>query len=228
MKRFQNLLTFSLILFAFVSFAQNTETRNLSQFSKLRLEGAANISLTQGNSNSITIETKKIATDAITTEVKNGTLVISMKKGKYKNTKIQIDLTFTNLEGLELLGAGNITGKNVIKCNEFKLVSKGAGNVNLKLDTQKLDLTSQGAGNITLKGNATNQKIDSKGAGNINAYDLKGTDVKATLAGVGNIHVYASKSIEGSLRGVGNIRYKGNPNNVQVSENGLGNVKKAN
>lgn len=228
MKNLHKLFTLTLIFFAFTSFAQNTETRELSDFSKLEVEGATNISLTQGSSNSISIETKNVETSVITTEVKNGTLVVSMKKGRYKNMKTKIHLTFRNLEKVELSGAGNIASDNTLTTDNFSLVSRGAGNIKLNLNVKKLNIDAYGAGNVNLSGNATAQKINSKGAGNINAFDLKGLDVETTLAGVGNIHVYASESIKGSLNGVGNIRYKGNPSNVNVSQNGIGNIRKTN
>lgn len=228
MKNIHKIFTLSFLLYAFVSVAQNTETRELSDFSKLILEGAADISLKQGNANSISIETKNIATNAITTKIKNGTLLVSMKKGKYKNTKIKINLTFQNLAQVTLSGAGNLASENTIRTDEFSLISKGAGNIKLNLNVKELTIDTYGAGNINLSGIATSQKISSKGAGNINAFDLKGSDVETTLAGVGNIHVYASESIKGSLNGVGSIKYKGNPSNVNVSQNGIGNVKKVN
>jgi len=84
----------------------------------------------------------------------------------------------------------------------------------------------RGVGNVKKSdGSASDLKISLSGVGNVDALKYQVENVVITQSGVGNSKIWATNSLSGSLSGVGNISYKGNPA-VDVRVSGVGKVKK--
>ena len=83
-----------------------------------------------------------------------------------------------------------------------------------------------GVGNVKLSDdNVSDLDISLSGVGNIDAKNYQVENVFIKHSGVGDAKIWASKSLSGTLSGVGNIRYKGNPT-VNINVTGVGKVSK--
>jgi len=158
--------------------------------------------------------------------------------------------TVEGFYGVKLGGAGNI---NVHPGEDYKVIVTTDSNLqdrvittvngNVLLITQKSghfnatrltidvylpeikNISLNGAGNIKIfNGNSSELAISLSGAGNIDAQDLKVQNATINHSGVGNTKIWATDLLSGSLSGVGNILYKGNPT-INVKRTGVGNVK---
>jgi hypothetical protein len=140
----------------------------------------------------------------VTVNVSDRTLVVGMREGtNLKSTiKLQIDLPVLRSFKIEGVGNADITG----------------------LTGADLELAIPGAASITASGRAGNETIDLDGTGKIDASDVAAHDVTASNNGVGAIYVQGSGSLVLNVNGVGEIRYKGNPRNVEKHVNGLGRI----
>jgi hypothetical protein len=82
----------------------------------------------------------------------------------------------------------------------------------------------KGVGNVKLPaGNASGLKISLSGVGNIDAQNYQVENIAINHSGVGDAIIWATNSLSGTLSGVGDIRYKGNPR-MSVNINGVGKV----
>jgi hypothetical protein len=87
-------------------------------------------------------------------------------------------------------------------------------------------LNVNGVGDVRLSdGNATDLAISLSGVGNIDARNYQIENVSIKHSGVGEVKIWATNSLSGTLSGVGDICYKGNPA-VSVKVSGVGKVKK--
>ncbi|WP_299456458.1 head GIN domain-containing protein [uncultured Microscilla sp.] len=220
------------LLFALVisAQAQQTSTRNLSSFTKLKVSGAASIVLKQGTSHSAKVTLQgDIENEEIITRVKNNTLYVSLKKrkhSKYNNINVKIELTFQQLNAIDLSGAVSIRGESTIKAERFYLENSGAGSLQLAFNTQHLICNLSGASSIRLKGTTNRLDVDLSGAGSINAYGLVANIIKSESSGAGSIKINAQKELYASVSGVGSIRYKGNPAITRFNKSGFGSIRK--
>lgn len=222
-------------LISFTTLAQdkeNTTIRKVGAFDQVNLSGPFEIFLKKGDQAALTIETEEIAAEDIVTEIRNHTLYIDIKdrKFKYKDLKKSvIHLTYTKLNKIEWAGAGNIKTETTLEADKFELDISGAGNINMDLDVNTLVVDMSGAGNVELKGNARSQSVQMSGAGNYNGFDLKSEQAKVEMSGVGNIRVYVTGELTASASGIGAVRYRGNPKNVNKNSSGfLGSIKAEN
>jgi hypothetical protein len=183
-----------------------SETRNVSGFDSLALEGSGNVSVAFGSNESVVVQADDNIIPLITTTVQNSSLVIRTKNNTNITTRsgIRISVTMKTIRGISLKGSGDInvdglTGSDVV-------------------------VELPGSGNITITGTANSVDISLPGSGNILCEGLEARDVKITLNGSGNITAYASESLDATLRGSGTIRYFGNPSQVNKSIIGSGTI----
>jgi len=87
-------------------------------------------------------------------------------------------------------------------------------------DEIRFDITVPAINNIALTGvgdfilsgdNQSELTITLTGVGNIKAFEMKVDNCNINFTGVGDCEVYVNNKLNGSMSGVGNIYYKGNP-----------------
>jgi hypothetical protein len=183
-----------------------SQTRSATGFSSVVLKGSANVFVTLGPSESVVVEADDNILPLIETDVQNDRLVINTRANTHINTSnpVRVTVTMTSLKGVALSGSGNI---DVSGLQEGSLLFE-----------------LPGSGNITVTGAADSVNISLPGSGNIYCDGLMAKSATVTLNGSGNIKVYASQSLDASIRGSGEIRYAGNPTTVNKSITGSGSI----
>lgn len=173
-------------------------------FTKIRLEGAADIKWSVGPRSSLTIEGPQDAVKNTETKVENGWLVISQKPMTHIDGDVTVAINGTSLEEIELFGTGNVDATG-LKGKSFRASLNGAGNVTVSGEVDTVELVVAGAGNLF-------------------ADNLKAKDVSVRVSGSGNADVYSSGSLDAQVSGVGNISYAGKPGKVNQSVSGIGRI----
>lgn len=84
-----------------------------------------------------------------------------------------------------------------------------------------LDVRINGAGSLELDGSCADAAITVNGAGSIEADDLICTDADVTINGAGSCEIHVTGTLDAEVNGVGAIRYRGNPDQVNKSGGGV-------
>lgn len=206
-----------------------TESRPVSNFQRVDLSGIGELNITQGETESLTIEADDNLMPYIKTTVQNGTLNIGLDTTRgaislNPSKPIKYTLQAKTLDSIVVSGAGNVNAPS-IKSDSFTVRTSGAGNITIP-QVQATTLTSgiSGAGSMTLGGQAGTQNATLSGLGNYSAGDLKSTNATVNLTGAGSATVWATDSLDARISGAGSITYYGSP---QVKQNisGLGSIK---
>lgn len=212
------------------SFAAKQE-RKISHFTELEVSGAFIVALTQGNTEKLLVEANEEDLDNIITEVRSGKLIIKPRNTKFFSNQMQnvrIYLTFTQLVDIEVSGAVEIKGTNVMRFNDLEIESSGASQTNLNLTAEKLNCDISGASSLDLMGNASHFEVDLSGASKLYAQDLTATicEVDASGASSAKVNVVQKLMAEGS--GSSSIQYSGNPTVIEKDLSGAASIKKIN
>lgn len=160
--------------------------------------------------------------------VKDSTLLLSIDKSKKVRNfkKMKITITSPTLNSISFKGVGDVHIDNGLTTDNLYVESKGVGNVKIKsLTCSSLNVQSMGVGNVKLAGTVQAATLHSKGVGNIEAGNLQANIVEASSQGVGDITCNAVESINAAVRGVGSIKYKGNPTIKSLNKKGVGTIK---
>lgn len=206
-----------------------TESRDVSGFDAIQLDGAGRLVITQGPSESLEIRADDNLIGNLTSEVQENTLILGYRERSWRRTvlpsqPVVYTLTVTNLTELTLNGAGDLEIQS-LETDSFELKINGAGNINIQnLSTGKLSVNLAGTASVSVNGVAAEQAVTLGGAGDYQAGDLQTYDTFIEINGLGSGTVWASETLQVNINGGGSVSYYGSPN-VSQEISGLGEVK---
>ncbi len=189
-----------------------TQTLEIDAFDKVDLRRHADIFITQGPTQTVTIEAEENLMDLITTEVVGGEWKIDFQKTVKEYLRMTITITVPNISSIKLIdgSGGDVYLQNVIVANKLHVEMSGDGTINGEVNiSDSLKTTLEGSGNITLAGTAANHMVNSSGAGGIATHGLVANTGTATVSGAGDVQVNYTGVWNATISGSGNIRYKG-------------------
>jgi hypothetical protein len=192
------------------------------------LKGSYDVEITQGPVTSVKVEADENILPFILISENDGSLVIKSKEHvNFSPTKsIRIYITTSKLEQIQLSGSGNIIGKNKFTGGD-KLILKisGSGDIQLEVNAPEVKAEISGSGSMTLQGETQNENITIAGVGDYNANGLKAENAKVSIAGSGDVKVFAENKLDISIAGSGSVFYKGAAT-VKQHVVGSGEIKK--
>ncbi len=182
-----------------------SESRNVSDFDEVELNGVGNLSIQQTGSESLIVEAEEDVIPKLRTEVENNRLVIGPKPNTSIHTSepINYKLTVEDLNALEVSGSGNIDAEDI--------------------STDELAVTISGAGDVKTSGRADSQDIDISGSGDYKARNLESEEAKIEVGGTGSAIVNVSNELNAKVSGSGSVEYIGAPT-VDQEVSGAGRV----
>ncbi|MCB2210249.1 DUF2807 domain-containing protein [bacterium] len=205
-----------------------SESRDIHGFDAIRLDGAGTLKITQGETESLTIEAENNILPKLKSNVQGDTLVLGHQDNFWRNAliptrEITYTLTVIDLTALTFNGAGNLDMGD-LETSSLKVEINGAGQVKIdELMADSLTVRISGTGNVEIGGEVSEQTIIIDGAGNVKAGDLQTARTSVTFNGVANATVWATESLDVSINGGGSLSYYGSPN-LNQDINGAGNI----
>ncbi|SEN86835.1 Putative auto-transporter adhesin, head GIN domain [Duganella sp. CF517] len=208
------------------------------------LEGPIDLILTQGPTASMKVRGEQRSLANIET-IQDGRDLHIGTKGMLLNPKhrLQVELVLPMLEELTVRSSGD-TKVSGFSGDRLELRLHGSGNVNFSGRYRNLVAGAHGSGNLHLnagssehvelelvgsgeiKSSGSCKTLDAQltGSGDLDARHLAADKVTVDLKGSGTSHVFAKQSADLTLRGSGDIRVLGNPDQRNVNRSGSGDV----
>jgi Putative auto-transporter adhesin, head GIN domain len=208
--------------------AVTSQVRPVSGFSRVSLSGVGDLSITQGATESLSLEAEDNLLPLLETVVSNGLLELRVKANSTLQTTkpIKYTLVVKSLSALSVSGVGNVT-VGALDVPTLDVQLGGAGKVKISsLKAQVLKVGSAGVGSLAVTAGAvTSQTVDLDGIGSYNACGLTSDTAKVTVGGTSKAVVNVKNSLVVVGSGVGSVKYLGSPTLEQTSS-GLGSVTK--
>lgn len=205
------------------------ESRAVSNFHAVSFTGFGELTLVQGETEALTIETDDNLLPYIKTTVSQGVLTIGFGDGALTpilrpTQSIRYRLTVKTLTTLELSGAGTVEATE-LTADHLALTESGAGEIKVaKLAASDVTVDLSGAGAVQLAGEVTRQSVTLSGLGDYAAGDLASQTAEVTLSGAGAATVWVSEHLTTDLSGAGTIKYYGSPQ-LNSNSSGVGKVQ---
>jgi hypothetical protein len=193
------------------------EERPVSDFNRVSLRGGAELNVTQGDRESLSIEADDNILPLIETEVTQGTLSIGPKERQElrPSRPCKINLAVKELEGITLSGAVTLKASG-LTAEKLDVTTSGWGKIAMDaLVADALTVCMSGSGDCTLSGLADAQTIQVSGSGEYHAGKLEGKSVKLTISGSGSAVVWAMETLDVNIMGSGRVEYYGQPRVTQ-------------
>ncbi len=207
------------------------EDRDVSGFDRISMAGAGKIILTQGDTESLSIETDDNLMEYIETKVVGDTLeidftdeIVFSEGGRdilEPSSGFVFRISVIDLEAIKVSGAADIQIEK-LKTERLVITFSGAGDISIDdLNADTLEIYISGAGNVDLAGKVFSQYVTLSGVGRYAGFDLESQEASVTISGVGGAEVWATETLDVVISGAGDVEYYGNPS-VHPSISGLG------
>ena len=196
-----------------------TQTRNVATFEGLSVSGIFKVIFTQGEPQSVKIETDDNLMEKVTTEVHNGVLEIGTKGGNINNpTKMVAYITAKDLTSIELSGVSKFTATNKLVTPKLKLDLSGVTTVTLNTNASNVTCDLSGTAKLDIEGSGDQLSADLSGTAKLTASKFEIKDAKVDVSGVGSATINATKSVSLDASGASKISYARHDNlNVKNS-----------
>ncbi len=202
------------------------QERDVSPFRAIRIGGSFEVSLIQGDRESLVVEADENLMEFITAEVSGHTLIVSSEKNLRNYDRLRLFITFRELDLIDVSGAVNLYGDEKLTLDDLALEASGASEVNLDLEASSLSVESSGASHISLAGRCREASLESSGASGLKAADLETEKFTLSISGAGEASVFVTNTLDVNVSGASHIKYKGNPPNIKKATSGASSLSK--
>jgi hypothetical protein len=200
-------------------------TLKVAQFHGIDVQGAIDVVLTQGPSQSVEVEAQANLVDLVTVDVSKGIWTITTSKGYSTDKPFIVHITSPLIDQVEVHGSGDVKSESTFAADNARLGVEGSGDIVLAFTAKSVTADIQGSGDIKLSGSTQTLTASVEGSGDINAKNMAAETAAVSTAGSGDITVNATGSLSASIEGSGDILYRGRPANINRSVAGSGEVR---
>ena len=210
-----------------------TEERSLPPFTKLAVDGIAEVTLVQGAAESVRYETSAKQRDRVRVEVRDGTLHVdsATSRGFFSflfgggPRPVRATVTFRDLDHVDVSGAVKLRADGW-KADKLAVSVSGEATLHIAgLDVNELALGASGAVKAEVAGRALEQRIAISGAGDYRAAELASDSARVAVSGAGKVLVNVAKTLKVAISGAGSVEYLGDPK-VTQDISGVGRVRR--
>jgi hypothetical protein len=200
------------------------ESREVSAFTGIENAGSGLVRFTTGAVRQVTVEADANILPYLRTEVRGGTLVLSVEPGvSVSPTRLAFRITAPDLRSIAIVGSGDIRLESPVAADRFNVSIAGSGDVEGDVTADEVTVEIHGSGSVTLAGTAASGRFEIYGSGDIEAGDLAVEDARAVIRGSGSVTLTASRSLDVNIAGSGDVRFHGDAK-VTVRDAGSGDL----
>ncbi|HEY5686748.1 MAG TPA: head GIN domain-containing protein, partial [Yeosuana sp.] len=180
-----------------------------SAFNKVSIEGVFEVTITQGDTQSVEIIADDNIMHKVITRVLNNELRLYLDDdNNYRNISLKANITVPVITGLKNSGAGNVLILNVENGSDFNLFNSGSGDISIEGSAQSLSLKNEGSG--TFEG-----------------FSFSVYDCNIKIIGSGDCKVHCTNNLNAKIEGSGDVHYLGSPA-IEADISGSGKIVNAN
>lgn len=187
-----------------------TQSRVVPEFTRVRVDGSSFVEVSVGGSQSLSVTADDNLIDDLTTEVRNGELVISTRDGVNASFRI-----------------GPSVRIEVPSLGAFAIHGSGDGRIR-GITGESFAVSIQGSGDLSASGRVTKLNVSIEGSGDADLMGLECQDASVAIEGSGDVGVHCSSSLTAAISGSGDIDYRGSPPHTSISVSGSGDVSPVN
>jgi hypothetical protein len=219
------IITFIAVFLLMMNLTAQTTFIIEEAFEKLNIEGPVMVYITKADYGSIEIE--KSTQDFPSEElfqysVKNGALNI---KATGKDPNMHLLVKYKELNELQTSGVANLKTRDVLTAEFLIIKSDGATEVDMDIQTNRLELHASGAATMRLRGNTDHVIAKGSGASDIKAFQLTAKSGEIEASGASDIKINITEKADIIAGGASNVKLTDKPADVTETTKGVGSIK---
>jgi hypothetical protein len=222
MKRY---ITIAVLFLTTVVMAQNPITKDVGEFSEVKVFDLINVTMIKSDKNQVTIAGKnKRDVEVIN---KNGTLKIRMNiEESYDGNNTEIILYYSSVDTIDANEGAVITVNEILEQFEIELKAQEGGKITAQVKATETNIKAVTGGIINLSGVSKRQNVTIFTGGIYEAEEFKTESTKINVNAGGDARVNASELVQVKVRAGGDVYIYGNPKEIDEKRVLGGRVKR--
>ncbi len=205
-----------------------TETRRqVEAFENIKITGKYQVYFTQGPGGELLLSADANLHEFITTEVRNGELVIESNEPIRSSNEFRIEVSSPTLRRVEAMAASGFFTTNPLNLPELDLFGNAGSRMEVEGTFETVKVEQNAGANITLHGQTDKLEIISNAGGIVDAYELEAQSAEVEANAGASARINALE-IDASANAGASIKYIGSPNFKDMSTNAGGSISKRN
>ncbi len=193
------------------------QERKPGVFHSVKIGGAQDAVLMQGNDYAIVIETNENLHEHIKVVIEDSILHIEYKDIRYYD-KLKLYITTPGYRSIRVSGASDVVNTDTLTGQYLKVSASGASDIILMVNYDRIVSRASGSSDITLKGKSGFHKVTATGASDVIAKQMKTDSTVINASGASTCFVDASKSLTYKASGASTVKYVGEPETLIMQD----------
>lgn len=200
------------------------QEKELSGFSGIDVSSGFNVYLSQSENEKVVVEIDENLQKHVRAEVNSGTLKIDASLRIRKVTKRNVYISSKNIDSITLSGGGSLTGESLIKIDHMYMNISGGGDLEMEINTPKLNFEMSGGGDAKIRGNIESSSAKMSGGGDL-IFDADCKDLVTSIKGGGHLKANINAlNLDCSISGGGDGKISGHVKNAKINIKGGGDL----
>ena len=217
-------IVYYLLLISSISFSQIE--KEVGDFNKVTAFDQIAVQLIPAEKNKVVLNGN--GSEKVEIINKNGELKIRMPFTKLLDGEnISALVYYKKIDAVEANEGSRIAGEKKITASLFDIKAKEGGEINIKLEVDKLTARVANGARIELEGIATNQDVLVNSGGDFLAEKFHTNQTSITVNAGGNSEVFANEFVEAKVRAGGTIIIYGKPKKINKNIVAGGSIEEA-
>ena len=208
----KTIISLSLLTAGLFLNAQELQKRDITNFTKIKVSGAADVVYRYSDTLKLEVNTIAKQFDNLVTKIENGTLYIYTKGNT--NSPLVVNVSNNSLNALEVSGASSFKSSTPIKKDSLSITVSGSSDVKLALENEYTEIIQSGASDLNLSGSTTNLLAQVSGASTLKSYNLISKNATVTATGASTAKIFVTDKLLANANGASAIKVKGNVNDI--------------
>lgn len=214
------------------------EIRNIEEdFKKIEAHNNIDVTVEQSDEIEVIVETDAVFQKEITTEVKDGTLVIGCKQSKSsfsifgykcnytKNIPVKkVIVRLPKIEVLEANSAATIENIGVLKSENISLSTSSAAKMDVNIESDIINAKSSSGSSLKIKGLALQFEISASSGSTIDAEELLANEIFAESSSGASVSVHPIVILKADASSGSSIHYNSAPKTIEKKSHSGGSI----
>jgi hypothetical protein len=219
---------------------------SVSDFKGIDVSGGFDVTLVQGNTESLTLTAQKNLFDHITVKVEDGILKVYTRNNLMATQPMRARISFKNISNLRVSGGGDVISETPVNVEALDVSISGGGDFNSVINSEELKCRISGGGDAEISGKTKNYYLEVSGGGDLKL-EVNASVISCRIAGGGDLYLrnddktseadidingggnldmkIIAEKLKCSVTGGGDADLYGQASDFEITINGGGDVK---
>ncbi|WP_298894282.1 head GIN domain-containing protein [uncultured Psychroserpens sp.] len=195
-------------------------------FDQIAVSRGLDVYLTQSDTPMLKVQADENLHDIIITEIDEGVLKIYADKNISRSEAKKVMVNVKDINLITSTSGSDVYSTNTIIADNLKLVTTSGADLEIDIDAESTTLRATSGSDLKVSGTTNDLNAEATSGSDIKARELKAQNCTASVTSGADIIVNAEQKLKANASSGGDIKYYGNPTNVDTNDGVSGSIRK--